>query len=179
MKKTVWFTLMFVLAIALSFNGAWAEEKKAEEKKDGVYVVEKKHKSELQKKADLFLKVATYGEAEKDPMIMLSAVKILDSLPFKGVAKEGKDKESVQYDRELLLKKATEFAADDKEMIALIAKVKDAPEATEVRGHHGRHDRHGHGGGYYGGHHYYERRHHERFYDCFWRVNRHGDWVCR
>ncbi|MHB8880794.1 MAG: hypothetical protein ACYC69_04680 [Thermodesulfovibrionales bacterium] len=179
MKKTFWFVMMLVFVVAVSFSGVWAEEKKDDSKKEGVMVVEKKHRSELQKKATLLLRVVAYGEAEKDPIIMLSAVKILDDLPFKGIRDE-KSKDGVQYDRESLLAKAKEFAADDAELLALIAKVKDAPEVAEVRGRHrGHRDRWGHGRGYYGGHHYYERRHHERFYDCFWRLNRHGDWVCR
>jgi hypothetical protein len=163
MKKTLWIMLLLVFACSVSFTTVWATEKKAEAKKEAADV-DPKMKAEMKKKADLFMKVVAYGEAEKDPIVMLSAVKMLDEMPFKGI-KDKKSKDGVQHDRDSLLKKAKEFAADDKEMLAMIQKIQDAPEKTEVRGHH---DRYGHGDRYYGRHHYYERRHHRRHYDDFW-----------
>ncbi|MBA4371431.1 MAG: hypothetical protein C0402_01070 [Thermodesulfovibrio sp.] len=173
MKKNFWLICLLVFISTVSFSAVWAEEKKADAK-----TPDAKQKAELSKKADLFVQVAAYGEEQKDPMLMLSAVKMMDELPFKGIEKPG-DKTGALYSRDAMLKQAKEFAAGDTELLAVIAKVQDAPETTDVRYRGGHRERHGHGRDYHGGHHYYERRHHDRYWGCTWRFNRFGDWVCR
>lgn len=173
MKKNLSIVCLLVFMTTLSFSLVWAGEKKADAK-----APDAKQKAELSKKADLFVQVVTYGEEQKDPVIMVSAVKMLDELPFKGIEKPG-DKSGAVYNRDAILNQAKEFAAGDTEMLAVIAKVQDAPETADVRHHRGHRDRFGHGRDYHGGHHYYERRHHDRYWDCTWRFNRFGDWVCR
>lgn len=175
MKRFFLQACLLLVVGSLAFSPALAGEKKA----DAAKTPDAKQKAELSRQADLFVQVANYGEEQKDPVVMISAVKMLDELPFKSIEKPG-DKTGAVYNRDALLKQAKEFAAGDTELLAVIAKVQDAPETTDVRGHHRDHrDRFGHGRDYHGGHHYYERRHHERYWDCTWRFNRFGDWVCR
>lgn len=166
MKKMLWLICLLMFATAVSFSPVWAEEKKADAKKEAAEVkLDKKQTAEYSKKADMFVQVVAHAEAEKDPVIMLSAVKIMDDLPFKSIEKPAvKGQEATLYERDALLKQAKEFAVGDTELLAVIAKVESAPEKTEVRGHHGG----GHGG-------YYGRRHHEREWDRPWRY-RHGHW---
>jgi len=156
-----------VFICASSFTTVWAEEKKTDAKKEAAPAMTDKEKAEYAKKVDLFIQLATYGETQKDPLVMLSAVKMLDALPFKGIIKPGQpEKRGACYEREALLNEAKQFAAGDKELLAVIAKVQTPPEKIAVRGHHG------------GGHHgYYERHHYSRHYDCNWyRVcNQFGD----
>jgi hypothetical protein len=173
MKKTLWFIMLTVFACASTLSMAWAEEKKAAAKKEGSPAMTAKEKAEFSKKVDLFIQLATYGETNKDPLVTLSAVKMLDELPFKGIVKPGEaEKGGARYEREALLAQAKQYAAEDQELLTVIAKVETPPEKTEVRGHGDRH-------GGYDRHHYYERRHHERRYGCDWHRGRHGDWVCR
>jgi hypothetical protein len=176
MKKTLWLLCLTVFLCASSFSVVCAEEKKPAAKKEAAPAMTAKEKAEFSKKVDLFIQLATYGETNKDPLVTLSAVKMLDELPFTGVVKPGEtEKGGARYEREAMLKQAKEFAAEDQELLAVIAKVQTPPEKVAVRGHYDRRDR------FYSGH-YYERRHHERRYGCDWiRVCRHGDCnlVCR
>jgi len=150
-----------VFICASSFTTVWAEEKKTDAKKEAAPAMTDKEKAEYTKKVDLVNQLATYGETQKDPLVLIGAVKMLDELPFKGIVKPGEQgKAGTRYDRETLLKEAKQYAAGDKELLAVIAKVQTPPETTAVRGRHGG----GHGGGH---HRYYERRHHDRWYDDF------------
>jgi hypothetical protein len=170
MKKTLLILLAMVFVCTLSFAGAWAQDKKPEAKKEAAATMDAKEKAIFSKKVGLFYQLVAYGEAQKDPLVLLNAVKVLDDLPFKGIAKPGQDeKTGARYDRTILLNEAKEFAAGDNELLAVIAKVEEPPEKTAVRGHHGYHG-------------YYDRPHHRRHYECVWfEVCRHGrcDWVCR
>jgi hypothetical protein len=114
--------------------------------------------------------LAVAGETQKDPLLLITAARMLDQLPFSGVAKpDGKE----NYSREALLAQAKEYATGDAELLAVIAKLQDAPEATAVRGH----GRHGDGPGYY-----YDRPYHHRRHGCRMvlecRRHRGCDWVC-
>ena len=112
-------------------------------------------------------------------------MKLLDGLPFAGIAKPGEDgKTGARYDRTDLLKQAKEYATGDEELLTVIAKVQDPPEKTAVRGHFGPPGPPpppGFGGppGPWG---YYDRPYHRRHYSCVWEpICRHGhcDWICR
>lgn len=192
MKKVACIIMSLALVFAVSCTVATAQEKKAEEAQVVVKAPDEKEKAEFAKKVDLFYQVASMGEAQQDPLVLITAVKMLDSLPFKGVVKdsvkEGQDPAAApRYDRVSLLNKAKELAAGDKELLAVIAKVQEPPEKTEVRrhGHRGHHRGHyGHRGhrGHRGHHGYYVRHHHPRFYECSWfYACGYGgcDWVCR
>ncbi|MHC1727849.1 MAG: hypothetical protein AB9866_17910 [Syntrophobacteraceae bacterium] len=191
MKKTACIILSLALVFAVSFTAVWAQEKKVENQQVTAAAPDDKEKAEFTKKVDLFYQVVSLGEAQKDPLVLITAVKLLDSLPFKGVVKdsvkEGQDpKDAPRYDRVALLNQAKELAAGDKELLAVIAKVQEPPEKTEVRRHgrhHGGHGGHRGHGGWHGGHHgYYVRHHHPRFYGCTWLyLCGYGgcDWVCR
>jgi hypothetical protein len=182
-KKTLWLTCLAVLVSTTSFAAQAAETPKAAAKPAAAAkapatakapagpVMTAKEKAAFAKQVDLFTQVAAAGETEKDPLLLLSAVKMLDQLPFGGIVREGAQEKGA-YDRDALLSSAKEYAAGDAELLAVIAKLQDAPEATAVRGY--RH--HGDGPGYY-----YDRRYHERHYGCDWHrvCGRRGcDWVC-
>lgn len=173
MKKALWLMLLTVFVCASSLTVVCAEDKKPDAKKEAAPALTEKEKADFSKKVDLFIQLATYGEKNKDPLVTLSAVKMLDELPFSGIVKPDQpEKGEARYERDALLAQAKLFAAGDQELLAVIAKVQTPPEKVAVRGHHD--------GYYYGG--YYERRHHGRRYDCNWyRVCRHGDCalVCR
>ena len=141
-----------------------------------------KEKAEYTKKVDAFVQVASYAEENKDPLVLLTAVKMLDNIPFGGIVKPGQDeKTGAKYDRDALLAEAKKFATGDTELLAVIQKVQDAPEPTATRW---RDQGQGHrpppppG---YGPRGYYERPYHERRYPCRWyRECRHGrcEWIC-
>jgi hypothetical protein len=170
MKKTLLILLAIIFMFTLSLTGAWAQDKKPEAKKEGAATMDAKERASFSKKVGLFYQVVAYGEEQKDPVVLLGAVKLLDNLPFKGIAKPGQDeKTGARYDRAMLLNEAKEFAAGDSELLAVIAKVEEPPEKTAVRGHHGPHG-------------YYDRPHHRRHYECVWIEvcrHRHCEWVCR
>ncbi len=177
MKRTLWLTCLAVLvgATALAAQAAPPEAAKAADKPAAAPTLTAQEKATFSKQVDLFTQVATAGETEKDPLLLLSAARMLDELPFGGIErpKAKPDAEPTVYSRDELLKLAKEYAAGDAELLAVIAKVQDAPEPTAVRGRV--RERH-HGPGYY-----YERPYHERRHGCDWvRVcGRHGcDWVC-
>jgi hypothetical protein len=181
MKKTLWFISLIIFVCASSLTMVWAEEKKPVVKKEAAPILNAKEKAEYSKKVDLFIQLASYGETNKDPLVTLSAVKMLDELPFTGIVKPGEpEKGGARYEREALLNQAKQFAADDQELLAVIAKVQNPPEKIAVRGRHdGRGD---YGGRDFGPGHYYGRPHHERNYGCNWiRICRHGDCnlICR
>jgi len=71
----------------MAVTGVWAQDKKPVAAKQGATALDAKENAEFSKKADLFIQIVSYGEANKDPLILLSAVKLLDSLPFDGIAK--------------------------------------------------------------------------------------------
>ncbi len=172
MKKAVCIVWLMVFMCAVSFTAVWAQEKKPDTKPTATKTLDPKESAEFSKKVGLFYQVVSYGEAQKDPLVILTAVKLLDDLPFAGIAKPGKDEKTVtRYDRVALLDEAKQFAAGDDELLAVIAKVQEPPQKTEVRGHGRGHD--------YG---YYDRPHHRRHYECTWMNvcrHRHCDWVCR
>jgi hypothetical protein len=143
-------------------------------------------KAAFAKKVDLLSELATLGETGKDPLLLIAAVQMLNQLPFGGIerpkpqadAQPGPKPEAgakaapAVYDRDTLLNLVKECAAEDTELLAVITKLQEAPEPTEVRGR--RHRRHGH-------RRYSDRRYHSHRYECDWiRVcDRHGcDWVC-
>ena len=172
MRKALWSACLAVLVCGTSFVALAAEEK-TDAKPEAVAVMTAKEKADFAKRVDLFAQVASYGETQKDPLVLLTAVKMLEDLPFGGVGKaEAKDKTT--YDRQGLLTLAKQYATGDAELLSVIAKVQDAPEPTAVRGRHDRDwdSRPGH---------YYDRRYHERRFKCDWfRDCRHGhcEWVC-
>lgn len=177
MRKTLWLTCLAVLVSASAFAQA-AEQPKAPAKPAAGPALTAEEKATFSKQVDLFTQVATAGETDKDPLLLLSAVQMLDQLPFDGIerpgakADAGAKVEPKTFDREALLNLAKEYAAGDAELLAVIAKVQEAPEPTAVRGRHHRHRGPGH---------YYERRYHERRHECDWvRVCSYDDceWVC-
>jgi hypothetical protein len=172
-KKILWTTSLVALACVTALAVAAAQETQTPAKPAAGQAMTAKEKADLSKQVDLFTQIASAGETEKDPLMLLTAVKLLDQLPaFGGIAKPGATDKST-YSRDALLAEAKEYATGDAELLAVIAKVQDAPEATAVRGH--RH--HGDGYGYY-----YDRRYHHRRYGCEWvRVCSHHrgcEWVC-
>ena len=179
MKKTVWLISVTIFLCASLFSVAMAEEKKPVTKKEAPPAMTAKEKAEFSKKVDLFIQLATYGETNKDPLVTLSAVKMLDDLPFTGIVKPGEaEKGGARYERDALLNQAKQYAAEDQELLAVIAKIQNPPEKVAVRGHHGG----GRGERDFGPGHYYGRPHHERNYGCNWiRICRHGDCnlICR
>lgn len=183
MKKSLCIVWVLALICAVSYTAVWAQEKKPEAQKDVVVMPDAKEQAAVAKKVDLFYQVVSYGEAEKNPLILIGAVKLLDDISFAGVVKPGQDeKTGARYDRVALLSQAKEYAAGDTELLAVIAKVQDPPEQTTVR-HHGGY----HGGGYYGhgGYHRGGRWHggyQGRHWGCNWhqRCGPYGcNWVCR
>lgn len=184
MKKTLWLICVSIFMVVFSFAVVGAEEKKPDMEKEVVKSMDAKDKAEYAKKADLFIQTATAGEDMKDPTILVAAVKMLDDLPFKAIAKPGKDqKNPAFYDRKALLDQAKKYAAGDSELLAVIAKVETPPLKTAVRGPHGGyHDRYFDGGRHHDRWDYYRPRHHRRHFDCTWfQVCRHGycNMVCR
>jgi len=170
MKRAMLFALVIMFACSLSFTALWAQEKKPEAKQETAATMDAKEKADFSNKVSLFYQVVSYGESQKDPLVLLTAVKLLDDLPFKGIAKPGQDEKVARYDRATLLNEAKQFAAGDDDLLSVIAKVQDPPEKTAVRYHGGPH------GDYYG------RHHHRRHYECVWfQVCRHHhcEWVCR
>lgn len=169
MKRIMCIICLTMFVCGMSFSMLWAEDAKPEAAKP----MDAKEKADYSKKVGLFYQVVNYGETQKDPLVMLGAVKLLDNLPFGGVTKPGTDEKSgVKYDRVALLNQAKEYAAGDTELLAVIAKVEVPPEKTAVRGHG---DRFGGGG-------YYDRPRHHRQWRCVWVQHcRHGrcEWVCR
>ncbi len=166
MKKLLWSACAAVAVCAIPFVVSAVEPKKPE----AGPAMTAKEQTDLKQQVDLFSQVVTAGETQKDPLLLVTAVKILDQIPA-GVQK-GEGKDAGTYQRDALLSEAKEFAAGDAELLAVIGKVEAAPEATAVRGH--RH--HGDGPGYY-----YDRQYHQRHYGCNWyRECYHGrcNWVC-
>lgn len=185
MKKNVWFVAFLVIACLLAFSTTGAQEKKPEASQEKAQKLSSKDMSPFAKEVRMFNQLVTFGEANKDALVMVSAVRLMDSLPFKGIAKPGKEgKSGALYERGALLTQAKEFASGDAEVLAVIAKLQDVPEKTDVRSRHGgnhggNHGHHnwGHHGGYHGGGYYYPVR-----YGCVWYqvCGRHGcSWVCR
>ena len=173
MKKIICIICLMMFVCGMSFSVLWAQDAKPEAKQEAAATLSAKDKADYSKKVGLFYQVVNYAETQKDPLVMLSAVKLFDNLPFGGVAKPGKDeKNAASYDRKELLNQAKEYAAGDTELLAVIAKVQEPPEKTAVRGH----------GDFRGPHGYYDRPHHPRHYRCMWFQHcRHGrcEWVCR
>jgi hypothetical protein len=163
-----------VFFCAISFGNLMAQDAKSPAKPEAASTLTDKDKAEFSKKVGLFYQVVSYGESQKDPLVLLTAIKLLDDLPFDGIAKPGQDEKSgARYDRTSLIAEAKKIAAGDDDLLAVIAKVETPPEKTAVRygGHHGQ--------GRYG---YYDRHHNRHHYGCVWfQVCRHGhcDWACR
>jgi uncharacterized membrane protein YgcG len=155
MKKVISIICLVAFICTVSFAAAWAVEKKVDvkpdAKKEAVVEPTAKEKAEIEKKVDLFYKVVAYGEEQKNPIILISAVKIFDDLGFSTIAKPGKDAKAV-YERVALLDQAKLYAANDGELLAVIEKVQTPPEEVAVRSRHGGGGYRGHGGsgGYYG-----------------------------
>ncbi len=168
MKKILCHISLLMLLCAVSFTPVWAQDKKPDGKQTAVPAADDKEKAEVSKNVDLFYQLVSYGEAQKNPLVMISAIKLFDDLPYSSIAKPGKDeKTSPPYDRTTLVNEAKQFAAGDTELLALLTKIQDAPETTEVRGGHQRPRGHtnyyAHGGGnrgaYHGGGGYYDGGH--------------------
>lgn len=172
MKRMLGFTCLAVVVGATPF-AVWAADEKAEAKPESA-VMTTQEKADYAKRVALFSDVASYGETQKDPLVLLTAVKMLDDLPFGGIAKAGaKDASGTKYDRAGLLSLAKTNAAGDAELLAVITKLEEAPEPTTVRGRHRDDD--------FGPGHYYNRRYHPRRYGCDWYEEcHHGrcEWVC-
>jgi len=173
MKKVLSIICLVVFVCAMTFTLAWAAEEKAPEpKQEKAKALTAKEQAEYAKKVDLFQNVVTYAEAQKDPLVMLSAVKMLDGMPFGGIAKPGTDeKKPALYDRLAMLDQAKQFAEGDTEVLAVIAKAQTAPEKTDVRwgGRHGGYGGHGGWGGHRGGPGwYYGPPRHHRGWGCVW-----------
>jgi hypothetical protein len=178
MSKRPWFTCIPILMLASSYTAAWAADSKPDAKvatpataTAPAATLDKKLQAEYNAKADTFLYMVSYGEAEKNPIVLLSAVKLLDDLPFSSISTtDEKGKEVKQFDRDTILLHAKEFAAGDTELLAVITKIQEAPVKSGVRGHDGR-DHYGryegryHDDRYHGGHFYYERPMHDRYYE--------------
>ena len=173
MKRTFLFTSLVAFLCALPLSSAGAEEKKPEAKPAAAPAMTDKEKAEFTKKVDFFVQVASYGETQKDPLALVTAVKLLDDLPFTSIARPGEgDKSGPPYDRDTLLSLAKTNAGGDAGLLAIIEKVQDAPEPTAVRGGYHRPGRPP----------YWERPYHERHYRCRWyRECHHGhcEWFCR
>jgi hypothetical protein len=169
-KKTLWCLAVLVCVTALT---AWAvEPAKPAAKPAAGPALSAQEKADLTKRVDLFAGVAAAGESQKDPLLILTAVKLLDQLPVGGIQKPDATDKST-YTRDALLAEAKEYAAGDAELLAVVAKLQDAPEATAVRGW--RH--YGDGPGYY-----YDRRYHHHRNHCLMvrECGYHGcEWVCR
>lgn len=148
--------MTFICAVSLST--VWA----AEVKKEPAVKMDAKQKAEFAKQVELFTQVATYAEKNKDAIVMISAVKMIDQLPFDGIVKPGQpEKGGARFDRATMVNQAKEYAAGDAETLALIAKVQDVPEKTAVRG-------------------WYHHRHHH--HGCYWIQvcgRHHCNWICR
>jgi hypothetical protein len=175
MKKVLFIVCLIMFVCGFSVGAVWAQDKKPEAKQEATKPakpMDAKEQAEYSKKVGLFYQVVSYGEAQKDPLVILSAVKLLDDLPFDGIAKPGSDeKKPARYDRAGLLNQAKQYAAGDEELLTIIAKVETPPEKTAVRGH-GRGPHHG----------YYDRPHHRHHWGCVWyEYCRHGrcEMVCR
>jgi hypothetical protein len=185
MKRNAWFVVFLVIACLFSFTAVGAEEKKPEAKQEQAAKLGPKDLAPFSKEVAMFSQLVSFGEANKDALVMVGAVRLMDSFPFQGIAKPGKEgKSGVLYERVALLNQAKEFASGDTEVLAVIAKLQDVPEKTDVRSRHGgnhggNHGHHnwGNHGGYHGGGYYYPVR-----YGCVWYqvCGRHGcSWVCR
>ncbi|MEI8356311.1 MAG: hypothetical protein WCG31_09515 [Deltaproteobacteria bacterium] len=184
MKKTLWLICLSVFMASVSFAAVGAEEKAPEMKPEVVKTMDAKEQAAFAKKVDLFIEAASLGENMKDPLILVSAVKMLDDLPFDGIAKPGStEKNPTRFERKALLDQAKKYAAGDSELLAVIAKVETPPQKTAVRGQHGGyHDRYYDRGNYRDRYNYYEPRNYKRHYGCTWFQNcRHGGckMVCR
>ena len=151
MKRNKWFICLMVFVCILSFTAVWAQEKKPDTKKEEALKLDPQEMVDYSKQVELFIQFVSFAESKKDSLIMIGAVRMLDAMPFDGIAKPGTD-EKARYERGALLNQAKEYAAEDKEVLAMIDKLKEVPEKTAVRGHHGGH-RGGHGGGHHGGYH--------------------------
>ena len=135
MKKITVIFCLLMFVCTLSLTAAWSEDKKPEKGKEETVVPTKKEKEEAAKQVDLFYRVVSYGETQKNPLILISAVQLLDALSFTKIAKPGQDKKGTDYyDRVALLDQAKEYAAGDTDLIAVIDKIKNPPEQTDVRG---------------------------------------------
>lgn len=188
MSKKPWLGCIPILFLASSFTAAWAADSKPDANiatsasasaTAPAAALDKKMQAEYAAKADVVLYMVNYGETEKNPIALLSAVRLLDELPFASLSTtDEKGKQVKQFDRDTILLHAKEFAAGDTEMLAVITKVQEAPVKSGVRGHDGR-DRYGrydgryHDDRYHGGHYYYERPMHDRYYER--RFERHWD----
>jgi hypothetical protein len=185
MRKNVWFVAFLSFVCLFTFSIVGAQEKKPEAAEEKTAKLSHKDMAPFAKEVRMFSQLVAFGEANKDALVMVSAVRLMDSLPFQGIAKPGKEgKSDTRFERSALLNQAKEFASGDAEVLAVIAKLQEVPEKTDVRGHHdrrhgGSHGHHnwGNHGGYHGGGYYYPVR-----YGCVWYqvCGRHGcNWVCR
>jgi hypothetical protein len=168
MKKTIFLISAIVFMFVFSLSAAWSQDNKSVAKKEAVAAPEDKEQAEILKKVDLFYQVVSDGEAQKNPLILIAAIRLFDSLPFTGLVKPAQDdkKDVSVYNRTVLLNEARQYAAGDTELLALLAKIENTPESTEVRGQYdrggpGNYYRHGggHNSGVYQGSRYADSRH--------------------
>lgn len=136
MKKSICILWCMVFICAVTFTALWAQDKKPDGKDDALAAMSDKEKAEILQKLDLFSKVVSYGEDQKNPLILISAVELLDDIPFDAiiVTKPNQDeKKDTRYNRLSLLNQAKGYAAGDTELLALIEKVLDRSETVAVR----------------------------------------------
>ncbi len=173
MKKTLCVFGTVVFLCVFIFGTVFAQEKGVNSAKATVKTPDNEN-VEIERQVEIFYRVVAAAETQKDPLIMLGAIRMFDELQFTGIVKPGKtdtQPDSV-YDRMYLLREAKKYANEDAEMIALLEKIERSPETTEVRGHPGRRGPgspggpgryYAHGGGPRGVYHGY--RHHGPYYD--------------
>jgi hypothetical protein len=148
--KTNWrFVCLMVLSGFFVCVAAWAQDKApeaTETKEEEAVKFDPAQMADFSDRVATLSQMVSLAQSNMDALMMIGAVRVLDSLPFEGVEKPGTDKASKdQYDRKDMLNKAKEFASEDKEILAVIAKLEEVPETTAVRGRHGRHGRRGRG----------------------------------
>lgn len=186
------FIFLMVLVCLFSFTALWAQEKKAEAKPEAA---DPKEMVGFSKQVELFIQLVAVGEARKDSLILMSAVRLLDAFPFDGIAKPGtNEKSKTVYNRDDLLKEAKEFAQGDAEVLAMVAKLQEVPKTTAVRGFHDGHIGPPRGrdlydgppgfigpGSYHRGYHGGGYRHHRRHHCVWFQVCSYWgcEWVCR
>jgi hypothetical protein len=133
MKKYLLLICLLTFVCALSFSSVWA----AEVKKEQAAKMDAKQEAEFAKKVELFTQLATYAETNKDAIAMVSAIKMLDQLPFDGIVKPGQpEKGGDRFDRATMVKQAKEYSVGDAEALAVITKFQDVPKKIAVRGYY-------------------------------------------
>ena len=140
MKKTICIIGIIVFMCAFSFSTVWSQVEESVVQKETSTTPDNKEQAEISKKVDFFYQVVSYGEAKKNPLIMITAISLFDDLPFADIVRPGQDdkKGAPTYNRATLLEEAKQYAAGDTELLTVLAKIENAPETTVVRGRQSR-----------------------------------------